>query len=425
MHGPGAAVDLVADIGGTNARFALVARREAAYAIEHSDRMPSTDPAGTAPGIERRRTAPALLEPRTLPTAAYASLQHAAEQYLADVGARPTRAAIAVASPVAGDAIRLTNRAWSFSRSELARTLRLDRLVVLNDFGAIALAIPALAATDRETLHGDPATPLVGPVSIIGPGTVGPVSIIGPGTGLGVALLVNIGSCQSLDARNTLVGGASAPIADSQIAPPSDIRCTPVGGASAPIEDRHSAPPSDFRQHWQVIETEGGHITFAPQGDEEHAIARFLDARYGRTSNERLLSGSGLSHIDAVLASTDGGPMPDPRTATLRDPATIVAAALDGHDLVARRALARFCAILGSVAGDAALIHGARTVMIAGGIVPRFVSFLRTSAFRERFLAKGRFAAWLEGVAVHVVTHPMPGLLGAAAALDATEPEPA
>ena len=70
--------------------------------------------------------------------------------------------------------------------------------------------------------------------------------------------------------------------------------------------------------------------------------------------------------------------------------------------------------MLGSVAGDAALIHGARTVMIAGGIVPRFIPFLRSSAFRERFLAKGRFAAYLESVAIHVITHPHPGLLGAA-----------
>jgi glucokinase len=85
--------------------------------------------------------------------------------------------------------------------------------------------------------------------------------------------------------------------------------------------------------------------------------------------------------------------------------------------VASRRALARFCAILGSVAGDAALIHGARTLVIAGGIVPRFVPFLRSSAFRERFLAKGRFAAYLESVSVNVVTHPHPGLLGAAVAL--------
>ena len=70
--------------------------------------------------------------------------------------------------------------------------------------------------------------------------------------------------------------------------------------------------------------------------------------------------------------------------------------------------------MLGSVAGDAALIHGARTVMIAGGIVPRFVPFLRSSAFRERFLAKGRMATYLETVTIGVITHAAPGLLGAA-----------
>jgi glucokinase len=145
-----------------------------------------------------------------------------------------------------------------------------------------------------------------------------------------------------------------------------------------------------------------------------------LNARHGRTSNERLLSGPGLSNIHAVLAAGDE-PSLDAIAAAPRDPARIVAAALEGHDLVARRALARFCAVLGSFAGDAALLHGARTVMIAGGIVPRFIPFLRTSAFRERFLAKGRFAALLETVAIHVVTHPQPGLLGAAAALLETE----
>ena len=91
--------------------------------------------------------------------------------------------------------------------------------------------------------------------------------------------------------------------------------------------------------------------------------------------------------------------------------------ALDGTDNGARQALARFCAVLGSVAGDCALSHGARTVAIAGGMVPRFVPFLRSSAFRERFLAKGRFADWLAPVTIQVVMHPHPGLLGAAVSL--------
>ena len=111
-------LELIADIGGTNARFAL------------------TDPADPTPR---------LLESRSLCNAQFASLQHAAEHYLADVGVRPRRAAIAVASPVGNDAIRLTNREWSFSRRELRAALGLEQLRVLNDFGAVAWAVPALA----------------------------------------------------------------------------------------------------------------------------------------------------------------------------------------------------------------------------------------------------------------------------------------
>jgi glucokinase len=318
------ALALVADIGGTNARFALTDL--------HADQT-------------------RLLECRALRNADFASLQHAAEHFLAAVGVQPARAAIAVASPVNADEIRLTNRAWSFSRRELQQSLGLDELRMLNDFGAVAWAVPALQDADRTHLFGPPFEPLQGPVTVIG-----------PGTGLGVALLVG-----------------------------------------SPDEG------------WRVIETEGGHVTYAPIGEEEETISRWMAAHFGRASNERVLCGNGLSQIDAVLRgdmSMDTG-----RPGSLRDPAQIVDAALAGHDVAARRTLARFCAVLGSVAGDAALIHGARRVVIAGGIVPRFIPFLRSSAFRERFLLKGRFAAYLESVSICIATHPQPGLLGAATAV--------
>ncbi|MDQ3287777.1 MAG: glucokinase [Pseudomonadota bacterium] len=328
-------LELIADIGGTNARFAL------------------TDP--TAPE-------PTVLQPQVLLNSEFASLQHAVGHYLSAVGVRPRRAAIAVASPVQEDEIRLTNRAWSFSRRELQESLQLDELRMLNDFGAVAWAVPALCADDCISLYGPAARPLAGPITVLG-----------PGTGLGVAQLV--GSDQD---------------------------------------------------GWQVVETEGGHVTFAPIGDEEQAIARWLTSQFGRASNERVLCGKGLSHIDAVLrgtglatatASTPGTHRSAAPKSGLREPADIVSGALEGHDLAARRTLARFCAVLGSVAGDAALIHGSRTVLIAGGIVPRFVPFLRSSAFRERFLAKGRFAQYLESVAIQTIAHPHPGMLGAAVAL--------
>jgi glucokinase len=323
---------LVADIGGTNARFALA---------------------------ELDGPLPTLHQVKSLAAAGFASLQHVAEHYLTQVDQAPRAAALAVACPVRDDAVRLTNRAWSFSRRELREALGLERLLVLNDFGAAAWTVPILAEAD--------SVPIYGPASLR---REGPISVLGPGTGLGVALLVG-----------------------------------------------------DDRIGWRVVETEGGHVSFAPHGTEEREIADWLTARHGRVSNERVLSGSGLAQIDAALAQRKPGKLDTP-DASLRDPADIVAAALEGHDVSSRRALARFCAILGSVAGDTALMHGARTVMIAGGIVPRFIPFLRASAFRERFLDKGRFAAYLESVSVRVITHPAPGLLGAALALRADSSAP-
>lgn len=308
---------LVADIGGTNARFALA------------------DISGAQPILSAKQS---------LPAAEFASLQHAVAHYLGQVGANPTQAAFAVACPVNGDAVQLTNRAWAFSQSDLQQALGLAHQVVINDFGAAALAALALGEDDRVILHGASDQQ-----------RRGPITVIGPGTGLGVALLVG-----------------------------------------------------DDAKGWQVVETEGGHVSFAPQVEEEQRIADWIAARHhGRCSNERLLCGMGLSYIDAVLGERE----------SLRDPAEIVAAALAGTDVIARRTLARFCSVLGSVIGDAALIHGAKTVAIAGGIVPRFIPYLRASAFRERFLAKGRFASYLESVSIHVITHDAPGLTGAAVAL--------
>jgi glucokinase len=318
---------LVADIGGTNARFALA-----------------------RPGPDR----PVLERPTVLPAARFASLQQAANHYLDEHDIHPSRAAFAVASPVTGDEIRMTNRAWSFHREELRTALGCDELQVINDFGATARAVPALHDDECAVLYGETSDALAAPVTVIG-----------PGTGMGVALLTR------------------------------------------------------FNDQWQVIETEGGHISYAPHGAEERCIHEWLKARHDRVSIERVLSGIGLSRIHAALAGLDPAKTTTPDH-SLRASEDIARAALSGEDQAARRALARFCAILGSVAGDAALIHGSRTVTLAGGIVPCILSFLRASAFRERFLNKGRFAAYLESVRIQVITHPTPGLLGAA--LTALEP---
>ena len=141
--------DLVADIGGTNARFALIDANRQPYAEQ------------------------------ILPCAAFPDLTAAAQAYLAAVGdPRPIQAAIAVATPISGDWIQFTNSNWSFSTEAVGRALDLERLLILNDFTALALALPLLNPDERRAVGGGTAI------------EEAPIGLLGPGTGLGVSGLV-------------------------------------------------------------------------------------------------------------------------------------------------------------------------------------------------------------------------------------------
>ncbi len=150
MVEPASAPGLIADIGGTNARFAL------------------TGPDGEAH------------DARTLLCADYDGPAAAAQAYLREVrpAVAPTRGAFCVACPVAGDGVALTNNPWRFSIAATRATLGLAHLTVVNDFVANALAVPRLSAADRVRIGG--GEPVAGR----------PMAVLGPGTGLGVALLV-------------------------------------------------------------------------------------------------------------------------------------------------------------------------------------------------------------------------------------------
>lgn len=140
---------LVGDIGATNARFALV-RRDGSLAAA-----------------------------RNFNVSEYPSLLAAIEAFLKrEAMLKPTRAALAVASPICGDQVTLTNHPWSFSSEALRRSLKLESLRVINDFAANAIAIPGLAAGDRIAVgRGRQAVNA-------------PIAVIGPGSGLGVSALI-------------------------------------------------------------------------------------------------------------------------------------------------------------------------------------------------------------------------------------------
>lgn len=140
---------LIADIGGTNARFAIARDGR----VEHL---------------------------AVLPTRQYATMQDAARAFLAGLpaGIAVTRGVLDIAGPVTGDRVGLTNSGWSFSIEAARRDLGFTELKVVNDFAAAALGIPLLAAGEFHQIGGGTHQ------------VHGPIGVIGPGTGLGVAGLV-------------------------------------------------------------------------------------------------------------------------------------------------------------------------------------------------------------------------------------------
>ena len=144
-------LSLIGDIGATNARFALV---DANGAISNARLYALND---------------------------FPSLADAIDSYLGeqDGPPRPAQAVLAVASPILGDRVTLTNHAWTFSIEDLQVHLRLKRLRVVNDFVANAYAIPYLEPDDRMQVGAGMPVPDA------------PIGLIGPGTGLGVSALIH------------------------------------------------------------------------------------------------------------------------------------------------------------------------------------------------------------------------------------------
>ncbi len=157
-----------------------------------------------------------------------------------------------------------------------------------------------------------------------------------------------------------------------------------------------------------VLATEAGQIALAPGNALEADILRVLARSGEHVSYEHALSGPGLINLYRALCTLEGA------TTQLCSPEAVTAAALAG-DAIARRSLDTFCAMLGSFAGDLAMLYGAGGgVWLAGGILPKIRDFLLRSAFVERFLDKGRMRAFLERVPVRLMEHGQLGVIGAA-----------
>lgn len=167
-----------------------------------------------------------------------------------------------------------------------------------------------------------------------------------------------------------------------------------------------------------VIASEGGHVDFAPRGELEEDLLRFLRKELGRVSYERVLSGPGLHNLYRFLRDTGFAPeSPAVAQALDRDdPGTVVTQhGLAGADALCVKALAMFVSIYGAEAGNLALKGLALGgVVVTGGIAPRLLTLLRAGGFVAAFRDKGRLAPLLETIPVRVAVNPKAALLGAA-----------
>ena len=165
-----------------------------------------------------------------------------------------------------------------------------------------------------------------------------------------------------------------------------------------------------------TIPSEGGHATLASTCERGDGIIRQLRQRFGHVSAERAISGNGLENIFQAIAALDG------LEVGRRSAAEITTGALDGECQIACEALDRFCAFLGSFAGNVALTFRARGgIYLAGGISPRILDFMVRSEFRTRFEAKGRFRSYLEAIPSYVIIHPAAAFLGLKALVDPSD----
>src|SRR5580693_6758544 len=174
---------------------------------------------------------------------------------------------------------------------------------------------------------------------------------------------------------------------------------------------------ADGRGGYHPFPSEGGHVDFAPRNDLEMELLRYLMGRFEHVSYERVLSGPGLHNIYQFLRETGRGEEPPWLAEQIAqgDPsAAISKSALEGTSPICVQALDIFVSLYGSEAGNLALKMLATGGMyVGGGIAPKIIRKLSSTAFMKSFSAKGRIGGVLKDIPVRVITNDKTALLGA------------
>lgn len=286
-------------------------------------------------------------EERVLQCADYQTPELAIAYYLKSIDAKaPSTICIAAAGPILDGGVDLTNNNWHIRESILYETFGIVHARLLNDFEAVAYSLPELDESDYTVIGLHLAHDLTLPNFKVG--------AIGPGTGLGAAGLIR------------------------------------------------------SEGHTLTLVTEAGHVGFAPENALQRAVWEVLRHRFGRVSDERLVSGAGIENIFTALSEIHSQPSPPLSVAEIFD--------LMNQNFLATETINLFFEILGQVAGNFALTHCAYNgIYIAGGIVQRYPELLAISAFRTSFENKGRHRHIMERIPTLLIRHPQLGLLGASA----------
>lgn len=308
---------IVADIGGTNARFAVATQ--------------------TIQGLGVSRL-------WVRPSKGFVSLEESLAAYIEVLGTEaPSSACLSVAGPIMGDNVTLTNLDWKTSAQKMQAEFSMSRLTLINDCTALAYSLSELDSADFSTIKRGLS---------VAPGTK---CILCSGTGFGV----------------------------SGIFPEAN--------------------------GWQLIDGEGGHISFAPVTLFEVELLKVLMKRFQRVSIETLLSGPGLVNLYQAIAKVRG------ERALELLPADITNRGISGEDSLCETVLQTFCAILGGVAGDIALLmRPLGGVYLGGGILSKLEDILRSGDFCARFISKDPVAHFVSEMPVHLVNTNNAALIGAA-----------
>jgi glucokinase len=313
-------IGLVADIGGTHARFGLISaenQQTAGFRIHSEDKFLCAE---------------------------HSKLEDVLAAYLESIG-KPslTYGSIAVAAPVWHDEVRMTNLDWSFSISDMQRQFGFRQLEVINDASAGVLATTQLSESEIEQVKPGTAHTCASRVNVI------------PGTGFGIGAAYQFGT------------------------------------------------------RWMPVQGEGGHIGLAAVEPEEHEVLKQISSVHGRATPENTLSGPGMLNLyQALCAVRDVRPLEV-------SPREMTELGMDAGDELCTQALNMYCHLLGSLAGDFALVFGAHGgVYLSGKILQKLGTGLLKSGFNGRFSGKGSMSHEVRDIPVHLVTRDHPGLLGAA-----------